>query len=441
MYTPINFYSNQAGASIYQSENTYLSSLQGAQEVDSPIWSSIFKKYAANTVKIVIGDENKFTQMIGTGQWINPNTFITAAHNLEFFNEQLSVILHDGRKHFINMAKGYVNADEDWAVFYSPCPYEQASFPSIALESTASTTYGMIFYHENEMPIQFKIGQLQYDNYLSYQPMIDIEAGKGSSGAILFNEKGEACLLHLSRKQEFATIRNEYALSAIFEHLKKLATVPATGSKAVKTHTYHYKKKEASNELEHGFFTTTTHIRDEWRQFPKKACIEARNCLRKIVKDDYKGCFDKIFQTINTTLYQPFAGDPHLDSLRIDAQKPTETHLNIHIQFGNMSMAAVLIPKSIYKFAQNESMIKAIISYSLGKLISLAKLNEESNIVYVTKIDFYRQPYPSAQLSVSIDPCIEEKMKKKHLKNKVDDKELCPIKIYAKKKLQENMKK
>lgn len=388
MYTPANFYSNfpycslnEAYGSAKTTTNLPLSKMSDFEV--GPLWNELLSNWSKNTAKVVLGDLEQGLRVIGSGSFIQKNTFITSAHILEFFVDSFDIVTHSGHIITVPFDKGIINKQQDWAIFSISSPDLSLSYPAIAKGDHLTTQYAMIHHGNESIEPLVAIGRADSTAYCSYRPTVDIDGGPSSSGAILLNEHGELALLHISKKTGFATLRNQLLLKDI---LDEYARITSNDKKTIDS----FVDIEAAlgfidDELEHGYLEATIEPTDDIVSFSNEVFEEAKDLVFEILNKSKQDFYSKAFGS-SKTIYETHSSNPKMKSLRVDIQKPSKDFTNIQVQYKNESIAGVLISRELANYGNRISDITGIVNFSLGRLLNLIHHAKKTSKVFVAKI-------------------------------------------------------
>jgi hypothetical protein len=388
MYTPANFYSNFSYCSLNEAygftkttTNIALSKISDF-EVGS-LWHKLLLNWSKNTAKVVLGDLKQGLKVVGSGAFIQKNTFITSAHILDFFLDTFDIVTHSGHTITVSLSDGVINKQQDWAIFSISSLDPTLSFPPIAKANHLFGQYAMIHHGNESLEPLVAIGKADPNPYYCYKTIVDIDGGPSSSGAILLNEQGEIALLHVSKKRGFATLRNQLPLQDILDEYARIKSNEMTSLDSFKDIESDFGFMD--DELEHGYLQATIEQTDDSVSFSNEVFEEAKSLIFEILSESKQDFYSKAFGSPKT-IYETQSSNPKMKSLRVDIQKPPKDFTNIQVQYKNESIAGVLISRDLAFYGNRISDITGIVNFSLGRLLDLIHHAKKTSKVFVAKI-------------------------------------------------------
>ena len=393
MFAPANFYRYDYGHLNEVWGNTISTKNIPFEEATSlkvgSVWKKIFDKWIENAAPIVFGDVEQGHTVIGSGQWITKDLFLTCAHNLDLIDESFDIISHRGVSITVEVDEGYINRFKDFAIFKIQAPSHIKEFPPFAPTSNHLSQHGMIHFSSGSIKPHVTSGNPDATAHEMIDGISHIDGGARSSGACVFNDLGQITHLHRGRKKEFEGLRGHLPIQEILqdyqEHLDGIDTNPDIFS----THI-------AFDEIpEHYFFDCLVHTSSDIvkkQEFSTKVFNAARDLIFDVINNKFLDFYSKA-QTASKTIYRYQSKDPILSSIRLDIQKPPVGYINIHIQCGETSIAGILLSKELSYFNQSQQkMIKSFVNFSLGKLLDCLyaaehKVKTSNHHVLLARID------------------------------------------------------
>jgi hypothetical protein len=387
MFTPANFY----GSSYYCSFNEAFDLVKTTKNIAldeisdfkvGPLWNDILSKWSKNCVKIVLGDIEQGFKVVGSGAFIKENKLIIAAHVLDFFHDEFVVITASGHTLEIPFSSGIINKEQDWAIFTINCPEKDLHFPDIAASNDHTNQYAMIHHGNESFKPLVAIGSSDSTPYFTYRPILDIDGGPSSSGAVLLNERGEIAMLHIGRKKSFATLRSQLSIDDIFQEIANKNALALADKYIMQALPFECPLDE---ELEHGYLDFNIELTENSVDFNSKVFEAAQDLIISIIKNHKLDFYTKAFGS-SKTIFESESKDPKMKSLRVDVQKPAKDFANIHIQYKDESLAGILLSKDLDGFGDRLSDINGIVNFSLGKLINLLRATKDCQKVYMVRV-------------------------------------------------------
>jgi hypothetical protein len=389
MFTPSNFYTSNY-ASFDEAFGRIAPATSEITSKTNTVFKKIFDTYQCHSARIISTTEDR-SEFIGTGQWIDPDHFLTAAHVVSHLSDSLSLELSSGD--IINLDRGTatMNPKLDYALFTIKAPYSDHAFPEIASRNSSSSHLGMIRYSNSSSKPEYSVGSLGHIDQFEFRPTVDIGGGPGSSGACSFNEEGKLAYLHLSRKKGYETLRNQVHIQDILEDAA-LNKECLFGDRVVVTTIYTDTFFDEVPEA-HAFDAMHETKSDTFRATNK--VFQAAQEWIEAIRDER--AFD-FFSSINLktkSIFKYNTKDKALSSLRMDIQSPADHYSNVQIQFENASIAGLLINKELCSFDKSDtSYIPEFSEFSLNELLkALAEAKTLKRVVMI-RID----PKPTKEI-------------------------------------------
>ena len=362
MITPSNFYQSQNICSFNEAFGltrptaNILLKEASCQKV-GVIWSEILLQFSTNVARIVDQDS-----VIGTGQWIQKDMFITCAHVIPFKKRFITVINLNKQLLKLDVKKATIDEKRDFIIFRVSNPNTSAIYPKIAKAQDFTSQYAMIHFASDSNAPLVSIGHIDPDPHFNYKPAIDIDGGPGSSGAVLFNERGELAFLHTSRHSNFLNLRFNLPIEEVFSQSDFFET-----------------NVSYDEILEHGRFSSSLELKSDKLKYTKKIFNEAKNFVYEILKSKMEKFYAELFSSIGTIL------KGSLPSLRLDVQSHAKNYANIQLQYEDSSIAGILVSHDFRTCEVSE--IPTICKYLLGNLINCITEAERTKQLTIAQID------------------------------------------------------